>query len=165
MSNRALWPARYYSYSRKQRGTFSRGARQRRSAATGLINMPGASPMNRGAGFIPQDRPLVPEAWSRPPYTPSSAPCGLKSALRARVHDTRCASNVEVDALHEPEGRASSPLRADGCNDGPLPHTGRRARSDAPYLGQPVHGAMRVRFWRSKLPRRPTLLLLERGEG
>src|SRR6266542_4776180 len=68
---------------------------------------------------------------------------------------------LEVEAFPEPKGRASSPLRADGCNYDFLQGKGRRApvlrstnakrgyqpsataeggRSDAPYLDQPVHG-------------------------
>ena len=31
-------------------------------------------------------------------------------------------------------------MRADGCNNGFVHSNGRRARSDAPYLGQLVHG-------------------------
>src|SRR6187200_2473374 len=63
-----------------------------------------------------------------------------------------------MEAFYEPEGRASSPLHADGCNHAFLHGKGRRApvlrstnakrghqpiataeggRSDAPYLGQP----------------------------
>src|SRR5438046_232712 len=46
----------------------------------------------------------------------------------------------EQGTFHEPKGRASSPLRADECNHASLLGKGRRARSDAPYLGQLVHG-------------------------
>jgi hypothetical protein len=47
--------------------------------------------------------------------------------------------DLEIEeAFHEPEGRASSPLRAASCNDDFLQRKGRRARSDAPYPGQPV---------------------------
>ena len=45
-----------------------------------------------------------------------------------------------VEAFHEPQGRASSPLRADGCNHDFLRREERRALSDAPYLIPPVHG-------------------------
>jgi len=45
-----------------------------------------------------------------------------------------------VATSHEPKGRASSPLRADGCNHAFLQREERRARSDAPYLIPPVHG-------------------------
>jgi len=38
-----------------------------------------------------------------------------------------------------PKGRASSPLRADGCNHAFRQRKERRARSDAPELAQPVH--------------------------
>jgi hypothetical protein len=44
------------------------------------------------------------------------------------------------EAFHEPKGRANSPLRAAGCNHDFLPRKGRRARSDAPYLGPLVPG-------------------------
>ncbi|MEO8426084.1 MAG: hypothetical protein ABI651_03130, partial [Verrucomicrobiota bacterium] len=47
----------------------------------------------------------------------------------------------DVDFL-EPKGRASSPLRADGCNHAFLRCKGRRARSDAPCLGQLVYGTV-----------------------
>src|SRR6266511_1835108 len=65
-----------------------------------------------------------------------------------------------VEVFHEPRSRASSPLRADGCNHDFLQGAGRRApvlrstnakrghqpsateggRRDAPYPGQPVQG-------------------------
>ena len=50
-------------------------------------------------------------------------------------------------ALHEPKGRASSPLRADGCNQAFLQPKERRARSDAPYLAQSVHGPDARPIW------------------
>jgi hypothetical protein len=55
--------------------------------------------------------------------------------LEAAALKETCAS-----ALHEPQGRASSPLRADGCNHDFLRREERRALSDAPYLIPPVHG-------------------------
>jgi hypothetical protein len=45
-----------------------------------------------------------------------------------------------MGAFHEPKGRAASPLRAGGCNHAFLERKERRARSDAPYLAQLVHG-------------------------
>ena len=57
-----------------------------------------------------------------------------KPALR---HSPGSRSRCAVErspALHEPKGRASSPLRADGCNHAFLQRKERRARSDAPYL-------------------------------
>ena len=46
---------------------------------------------------------------------------------------------MEQWSTYEPQGRASSPLRADDCNHAFLPGKVRRARRDAPYLGQSVH--------------------------
>jgi hypothetical protein len=52
----------------------------------------------------------------------------------------------EVEVTHEPKGRASSPLRADGWNHVFLQCKRRRARSDAPYLRETVHGS-HARSW------------------
>jgi hypothetical protein len=48
-------------------------------------------PMNRSAGFIPQDRPLAPGAWESSAIRNIERSCGLKSALLlGSCH--RCAS-------------------------------------------------------------------------
>ena len=58
--------------------------------------------------------------------------------LRFMAPDAR--PMLEVEALQEPKGRASSPLRADDCNYDSPQCKGRRARSDAPYVSQLVRG-------------------------
>jgi len=57
--------------------------------------------MNRGAGFIPQDRPVVPGAWESSAVRNIERSCGLKSALRqiAQEPENRSIRNYEFGNL------------------------------------------------------------------
>ena len=51
------------------------------------------------------------------------------------------ACEMRKEVCDAPKGRAGSPLRARACNDAFLKRKERRARSEAPYLTQLVHGS------------------------
>src|SRR5258708_2853563 len=57
--------------------------------------------MNRGAGFIPQDRPPAPGAWKFSAVRNIERFCGLKSAL-LRGSWPRCAMRLRNHQAHVP---------------------------------------------------------------